>query len=134
MNTLLIESPNFYIGEQGHPFCETGIAGITKKASCLVDTGFSLGFAFSRNSLSRFKFTNGYLITLLLGNGSPTKGIVFSVELQLKLSNETQLLGNTSVVFMEKKGDPLMGIESIRLFSPILMNWESNEIVIQHKQ
>ncbi len=131
MNRLILSSPNFYLGDQGHPFCETGIQGITAKTTCLVDTGFSLGFAFSQKSISRFKFSEGYVITMLLGNGAPTKGIVFPVEVLIQNEAVQEVLGMTSVVFMEKKGDPLLGIETIRLFSPVHLDWNTNQIIVR---
>lgn len=125
MNQLLLEEPKLYIADNGHPYFESGFAVVPKRVTCLIDTGFSLGFAFSQKSVSKFNFKNGYMITMLLGNGMPTKGMAFIVDVLIKKAGCTTPVGQASVVFMDKGGEPLLGIEVLKLLSPLTMDWKT---------
>lgn len=131
MNRLLIHDPKMSIGENGHPFCEVGFPEVSKRVVCLMDTGFTLGFAFSKKSLPKFKFTNGYVLSMLLGNGLPTRGMAFVVELAVQQGGKQQVLGNTSVVFMDKQGEPLIGVETMKLWSPMTLDWEAKSVEVK---
>lgn len=128
MNQLYLLEPKLTFGENDHPFCETGFSVVTRRVNCLLDTGFSLGFAFSNRAIKKFGYKDGYVMSMLLGNGRPIKGTVFVVELIAKINRIDRNLGQTSVVFMEKEGDPLIGIETMKLLSPIGLDWE-NKVV-----
>jgi hypothetical protein len=128
MNTLTLFDPILHFGENAHPFCEAGFSIVKRRVNCLLDTGFTFGFAFSKKSIPKFKFTEGFLMTMMLGNGRPIKGMVFVVSLELQKGNERRVLGNTSAVFIEKPGDPLIGVETMKLFSPLGLDWKSLEI------
>jgi len=130
MNKLVLIEPELVFGEDRHPLCVSGFEVISRRIDCLLDTGFSLGFAFSRTSIPKFGFKDGYFVSMMLGNGRMTKGIVFVVELVHRLkSGEEFLLGQTSAVFMERSGAPLIGVEVMQLWSPITLDWGQNSIV-----
>jgi hypothetical protein len=128
MNHLLLIDPILTFGDGGHPFCESGFSVVNKRILSVIDTGFTLGFAFSKKSLPKFKFTNGYVLSMLLGNSIPVKGIAFSVELIVRKQQQDTKYGFTSVVFMDRQGEPLIGIETLRLLSPIVLDWQSKNI------
>lgn len=128
MNQLLIQDPTFYIGDNGHPFGDMGFPAAGKRVTCLLDTGFTLGFAFSKTSLQKFQFTNGYLLSMLLGNGFPTKGMAFIVELLVQQGSNQRSFGNTSVVFMDKQGEPLIGVETMKLWTPMTLDWATKTV------
>jgi predicted aspartyl protease len=128
MNQLYLLDPKLTFGEGDHPYCEAGFPVVNRRVNCLLDTGFTLGFAFSSKSIKKFGYTNGYSMSLLLGNNMPITAMVFIAELIVQIEGVNKELGQTSVVFMSKQGDPLIGIETMRLLSPIGLDWGSNEI------
>lgn len=123
MNSITLINPIFSFGNNDHPVCDIGFTVVPKRVSCLIDTGFTLGFAFQQQSLSKFRFTQGWVMSLMLGNGAPARGMVFAVDVILQYDGISKTIGQTSIVFMERSGEPLMGIETLRLFSPISLDW-----------
>jgi hypothetical protein len=128
MNQLYLFDPQLSFGEGDHPYCEAGFSVVSSRVSCLLDTGFTLGFAFSKRSIKKFGYTNGYSMTLLLGNNMPINAMVFIADLIVQIQGVDKLLGQTSVVFMSKEGAPLIGIETMRLLSPIGLDWKGRNI------
>lgn len=102
-----------------------------KKYDLLLDTGFSLGIAFPKTLLPQFRFTDGFLSTMVLADERTVSAFTFLVDLSVVEQENSQLvrnLGQVSCVFMNGAVETVAGIELMKLLSPLTLDWDKSLI------
>lgn len=129
-NKIVFQAFEFYFGSSDHIYASALVNGDEKTTNFLVDTGFTLGIALDKKLMTQYQLHDGYLVNLILGNGWVTKGFAFITELIITHDGGEVDLGTISVIFTNKPGEPLIGIEALKLLSPIHLDWEQRIINI----
>lgn len=128
-NQITFTQLNIAIREGNHLFLDTALdTPKIKLSDILVDTGYSFGFAFSKSYLAKFKFTDGFLSSMLLADDEMVKGITFLVDTKLILESKEFSLGKVSFVFIDKIAESLCGVEFLKHLSPITADWNSKKV------
>lgn len=129
MNSLTFSSLSLSFGKADHPRMSGELLLPHKKPyDLLLDTGFSLGIAFSKTLLPQFHYTDGFLSTVVLADERTVNAFTFFVNFNIESNGKTSELGQLSCIFMDGVTEPVAGIELMKLISPITFNWETAKI------
>jgi len=98
----------------------------SKQLKFLVDTGFSLGFLFPYRHIEYFKFRDGVMTKMLLGDGSLANAISFIASLNIG----ERFVGSLSVVFLKGTVEAVIGVEFLSLLKKVCIDWEQKLVSI----